>query len=376
MKQIAAIVDSGQTSPFFKNFLGGRFVREFEREFARYVGAKYAVSMANGTLALNAAYSAVLPDCGRVKPKIAVSPYTFVATVSELVRVGCEPVFVDVQNESGAIDLRKTVAVEHDGVVLMHPLGSPCDASTNDRFFVEDACQALGARFDDYSMCGTRARIGVFSFQQTKSASTGEGGMAVTNDDELYRRLCFIRNHGEKYGPFAERYSYMTGTNYRLTEIQAAIGLHALKTYDKLVKHQLMLGKIVLESIHRARWLYPQEPWSGNGYIFGSAISNFLCGPNCNSKRSYSADHAAAKGVRERFLKRVKRWNKGVPGKVIGSGYSELVYELPAFRSYFHSPPEQCPVAEMWRDHAVWFDIRQMSVDEVKSISREIERFK
>ena len=359
MRTIEHIIDTNQTSPFFKNFLGGPQVQAFEKAFAKYIGVKYAVSMANGTLALNAAYSAVLPDCGRVKPKIVVSPYTFVATVSELVRVGCKPVFVDVQTESGALDLRKTVAVEHDGVVLMHPLGSPCDASTNDRFFVEDACQALGARFDDYSMCGTRARIGVFSFQQTKSASTGEGGMAVTNDEELYRRLCFIRNHGEKYGPFAERYSYMTGTNYRLTEIQAAIGLHALKTYDKVVKHQLMLGEIIKESMEESTWLFPQEPWTENGYIFAGKLNPSI--PNSETVLT-----------RANFLKKVKRWNQGVPGKVIGGGYSELVYELPAFREYARS----CPVAEMWRDHAVWFDVRKYSVDEVKSISREIEKFK
>lgn len=367
MRTIEQLIDTNSLSPFFKNFLGGPNVRAFEKAFARYVGVRYAVSMASGTLALNAAYTALdlhSPD-GTDKPsEIICSPWTFVATASEIVRAGYKPVFADVEVGNGALSVqaaKEALSPRTGAVVFMHPLGSlgKCQEVGQGLVYVEDSCQALRRNI------GCWGDIACFSFQQTKSASLGEGGMCVTNSREFYDRLCYLRNCGEKYGPFKERFKSLMGTNLRLTEIQAAIGLHALKGYDRVVRHQLMLGKILKEAMESSEggWLIPQDPWTENGYIFVGRIKSYV-------HILGSVDPAIK--IRERFLERVKRWSKGVPGKVIGGGYSELVYELPAFRAY----ARRCPVAEMWRDHAVWFDIRKWSVDEVKQIAREVERFK
>src|SRR5208282_2887639 len=125
MQQIEQLIDSNELSPFFRNFNGGQYVQEFEHEFSRYVGSKYAVSMANGTLALNAAYTALDLKHGG----IIVSPWTFVATVSEIIRSGHTPLFADVNRLNGGIDHESVqeLASSAKAFVLMHPLGSPCD---------------------------------------------------------------------------------------------------------------------------------------------------------------------------------------------------------------------------------------------------------
>jgi hypothetical protein len=128
-----------------------------------------------------------------------------------------------------------------------------------------------------------------------------------------------------------------------------------------------MLGNVLKEAMEIADWISPQKPWTRNGYIFSGSVNVPLPHMDCDGMQ-----HQPAKEIRGRFLKKVKRWNKGVPGKVIGPGYSELVYELPAFRVY----ARPCPVAEMWRDHAVWFDIRGYSAEQVKDIARQVETFK
>lgn len=371
MKDIFNIINSGNQSPFFKDFRGGPYVQEFEKAFAKYVGTKYAVSMPNGTLALNAAYSAL--NIGH-KRFALTTPYTFVATVSELVRADLTPIFVDVLVGNASID-RVHILQELDYqkqwhltvpqlVVAVHPLGSPCDmkgimaaADAYNIPVIEDAAQSLSPT---YRLSGLAA---CFSLQATKSLSTGEGGMVVTNSEEFYDKLCYLRNCGMKYGPFKERFRTLMGANLRLTEIQAAIGLHALETYDKVVKRQLKLGKILKEAMEKTDWIVPQDPWTQNGYIFAGRIK-----PHWTRLDEPNPVHK----VRSRFLEKVKRWNRGLPGQSISGGYSELVYELPAFRTY----ARRCPIAEMWRDHAIWIDCRQMLEEQVKDLAREIERFK
>lgn len=374
MHDIRAIIRSGNTSPFFKNYLGGRWVQEFEKEFARYVGARYAVSMANGTLALNAAYDVWKCQTGWIDPDAVVSPYTFVATVSELARTGYRPIFADVEPSSGLIsaDAVRQSHAYHSSfpslLVVMYPLGSmPEDDTLETALFlgshaipggvkpvIEDACQALSPTFKDRHMKGTFA---AFSMQQTKSLSTGEGGMVTTDWEEGAMRLRHIRNHGNKYGGKI-MYSHIISTNYRLTEIQARIGLEALKGYNAVVKRQLRLGQILHEAMDSTDWLLPQNPWSSNGYIFMGRI----CGPSDRT-------------TREKFLLKTKRWNKGVPGYVVGPGYSELVSELPAFRKWANQCLP-CPNAQELVEKSVWFDIRKMSTDTVKGLARTIERFR
>jgi len=368
LRDVSRILRSEEQSPFFRNFDGGPYVREFEREFARYVGTRYAVSVANGTLALNAAYTAIAAGRSWREPEAISTPYTFVATISELVRAQIKPVFGDIDPETYALSpssAAEKICPRTRMIVVMHPLGVPADMdgfrrtvkerNPSSLVICEDAAQALGSVFRG-KKCGQFGLVACFSLQQSKSLSTGEGGVIVTNNEKVYDMLRHIRNHGNKYGPFKKRFRNIIATNYRLTEIQAAIALHALKDYDKVVSAQRHRVRILTEAMRASRrflaqrWPKNSEP---NGYIVGSRIDG-------------------THRTRARFLRKTKRFNKGVPGYVVGPGYSELVYQLPAFR-YLRAG---CPTAEAIVRHAVWIDARKMPIDVVKELAREIEHFK
>lgn len=368
IEDIKDILDSGQTSPFFMNFDGGPHVRRYERAFANYVGTRYAFSMSNGTLALNAIYSALHFPPGT---EIITTPYTFVATVSELVRCGLVPVFADIDLDTfnlSPLSVHDHITSKTRGIVAMHALGVPCDMpalkdmATNRGYHlavIEDACQALGSKYGTISCGNYASNMAAFSTQQTKTLGTGEGGMVVTNDRLYADRLRLVRNHGSKYAIFKHREDMagMIGTNFRMTEIEATIGYHGLKDYETVLGRLNRLTKILLESIDRSNWIAPQarpNGWRMNGYIVGSRI--------ISSRRK----------VQDKFLKKVKKYSKGTPGRVIGSGYSELIYELPAFQQY----REHCPRAEELVRSAIWFDIRRMDEEKVKKLGREVERFK
>jgi len=226
----------------------------------------------------------------------------------------------------------------------------------------EDSCQALGSTFHG-KRCGSIGDIGCFSLQQTKSVSSGEGGVAVTNDEGVYDRLRHIRNHGNKYGVFQEKYRDIIATNYRLTEIQAAVALYALRDYPRVLKRQLERFKVLYESLAASHVFAPQEQYkysTRNGYIIGSVIRKTITNPE---------------GTRQRFLEKNHRFNRGTPGYVVGSGYSEVVYDLPAFQR-FKASEHPCPNAEELVKRSVWFDARKMPMEIVKELAREIEKFR
>lgn len=380
MHTIEQIIDSNRTSEFFRNFEGGPHVRVFEKAFADYVGVKYAVSVCNGTLALACAYEALQCQSGWVEgvAEAVVSPLTFVSTVSELVRTRWVPVFADVDPHTWAISpeaIEKACTRKTSMIVAMDPLGISADMNAireiavkhgktscvpgGKLLVVEDAAQAIGSTFDGVP-CGSRADIATFSLQATKSVTCGEGGVCVTNNEEYYQRLLHIRNSGNKYGPFKERYSHIIATNYRLTEIGAAIATHSLKEFERTgLKAQIERAKILAEAMDKNR-LFTQQgrpltEWTteGNGYIIGSTLPT----PE----------------MRDRFLKKAKRFNRGEPGYVVGAGYSETVSQLPAFRRWATTP---CSVAEDLVTRFSWFDVRAMPMSTVKDLARVVEKFR
>jgi perosamine synthetase len=369
MKDISQLLKSGELSPFFKDFDGGPCVQRFEKEFAQYVGVRYAVSMANGTLALNAAYTATQLPGGS---EFITTPWTFVATVGEIIRAGYTPVFADVDLETGTLDgqsVASKVTPRTACVVPMHPLGVPCDMDKllelrkeHGLRVCEDSCQALGSTFQG-RMCGTVGDMGCFSLQQTKSLSSGEGGVVVTNDESLYDSLRHIRNHGNKYGEFRERFTGIVASNYRLTEIQAAIALHALRNYPDILKDQLERFHILFDSLAVSRVLVPQAQYaksSRNGYIIGSRLRTTIRNPEA---------------TRQQLLRRMGGFSRGLPGYVVGPGYSEVVYDLPAFRR-LKLTEHPCPNAEELVKRSVWFDVRKMPMETVKELGRRIEKFR
>ncbi len=228
----------------------GPKVEEFEYEVCRYLGAKYGVAVNSGTSALDIAVQALGLEEG---DEIITTPFTFVATPNSIIYNRCRPVFADIKKDSFNIDpesVRRLITEKTRAILYVDYAGQPCDiaelkkiADEHDLFLIEDAAHALGAEYDNKKI-GTFADITTFSFHPVKPITTGEGGMAVTNDASLHEKLKILRNHGidkdgrERFGPDAN-WSYdmkLLGRNYRITDFQCALGLSQLKKLDEFIR--------------------------------------------------------------------------------------------------------------------------------------------
>jgi len=221
------------------NYWTGEECRQFEREFADWVGSKYAIAVGNGTLALDLALRGLDIAPG---DEVVVTPRTFLASVSCVVNAGAVPVFADIDPDSGNITADTIAAVLSErtkAVIPVHLAGWPCDmdpitalAERHGLKVIEDCAQAHGARYNDRSV-GSIGHVGAWSFCQDKIITTGgEGGMVTTDDEVVWSRMWSFKDHGKSWEAVFERehppgFRWLHesfGTNWRLTEMQAAIG--------------------------------------------------------------------------------------------------------------------------------------------------------
>jgi dTDP-4-amino-4,6-dideoxygalactose transaminase len=229
------------------NYWTGNECREFEREFAAWVGTSHAVALSNGTLALDVALKALGIGPG---DEVIVTPRTFMASVSCAVNAGATPVFADVDPDSGNLTAQTIAAVltpRTKAVICVHLAGWPCDmdpimelAQHHGLKVIEDCAQAHGARYKGRSV-GSIGHVGAWSFCQDKIMTTGgEGGMVTTNDETLWRAMWEYKDHGKSYEAVYERqhppgFRWLHegfGTNWRMLEMQAVIGRIQLKRME------------------------------------------------------------------------------------------------------------------------------------------------
>lgn len=219
----------------------GPKVEEFEEAFAEYVGAKYAVSFSSGTAALHGAISIVEPTRNiQHTSEIITTPMTFVATANSILYADYRPVFADVNRDTLLLDPKEVEAAITDdtvAIIAVDYAGQPCDYDTlrgiadwNNLFLIADACHSLGATYKSEKV-GTLADMTVFSFHPVKLITTGEGGMVTTNSKDYAEILRAFRNHGRENGIMG-----FLGFNYRLTDIQCALGLSQLKKANKFLE--------------------------------------------------------------------------------------------------------------------------------------------
>jgi dTDP-4-amino-4,6-dideoxygalactose transaminase len=226
------------------NYWTGVECREFEKEFAQWCGTRHAVALANGTLALDLALKALNIGAG---DEVVVTPRTFIASASCVVNAGATPVFADVDPESGNITARtieKVLTPRTRAIICVHLGGWPCDmdpimelAAAHGLKVIEDCAQAHGAQYKG-RMVGSIGHVGAWSFCQDKIMTTGgEGGMLTTNDEAVWRAAWAYKDHGKSYEAVYERqhapgFRWLHesfGTNWRMLEMQAAIGRVQLK---------------------------------------------------------------------------------------------------------------------------------------------------
>jgi dTDP-4-amino-4,6-dideoxygalactose transaminase len=221
------------------NYWTGQECREFEREFGAFVGVKYAVALANGTLALDVALKVLGVGHG---DEVVVTPRTFMASASCIVTAGATPVFADVDADTQNITaetIKLVLTPRTKAIICVHLAGMPCDmdsimalAEEHGLFVIEDCAQAHGATYKGRSV-GSIGHLGAWSFCQDKIMTTGgEGGMVTTNDQALWSRMWSYKDHGKSWEAVYERqhppgFRWLHesfGTNWRMTEMQAVIG--------------------------------------------------------------------------------------------------------------------------------------------------------
>ncbi|SHJ02591.1 UDP-4-amino-4,6-dideoxy-N-acetyl-beta-L-altrosamine transaminase [Desulfofundulus thermosubterraneus] len=240
----------------------GPTLAEFEKQFAARVGARYAVAFSSGTAALHAACFAAGVGRG---DEVITSPITFVASANCALYLGAKPVFADIDPRTYNIDpaeIEKKITPQTKAIIPVHFTGQPCDldaihalAEKHNLVVIEDACHALGAEYKGQPI-GCLSDMTVFSFHPVKHITTGEGGMVTTNSGELYQWLLLFRNHGitrdrelmvEDQGPWY--YEMLdVGYNYRLTDIQAALGLSQLRKLDRFLERRREIARTYNEA--------------------------------------------------------------------------------------------------------------------------------
>lgn len=236
----------------------GPKIKEFEQKFADYVGSKYAVAIANGTAALHAACYAAGIDEG---DEVITTSMTFAASSNCILYCGGTPIFADIDPKTYNVDpedIKRKITSKTKAFIPVHYTGQPCNmdeihkiAKEYNLLVIEDASHALGATYKG-KMIGSISDMTTFSFHPVKHITTGEGGMITTDDEELYKKLILFRTHGitrnidllenKDEGPWYYEQLDL-GYNYRITDIQCALGINQLNKIDDFVARRRKIVK-------------------------------------------------------------------------------------------------------------------------------------
>ena len=224
----------------------GKYITDFETEFSKFCETEYGVSCTSGFGALHLALLAL--DIKK-DDEIIVPTFTMSAPVNAVILAGATPVLVDADKDTFCIDANKIeekITDKTKAIIAVHIYGQPCDmdkiqeiAQKNNLYVIEDAAEAHGAIYKGKKI-GSLSDIACFSFYANKILTTGEGGMAVTNNKQLAERMAYFRNYCFEIPRFLHR---EVGFNYRLTNIQAAMGLAQTENADKLVEARRKVGE-------------------------------------------------------------------------------------------------------------------------------------
>ncbi len=258
-EEIQAVIQVMKSGMLTSGLGTGPKVTEFERNYSEFAGVKHAIAVNTGTAALHAALMAI-----GIKPgdEVILPSFTFVATAEAVVLAGGKPVFGDIDPETYTLSpeaVKKAITKKTKAIVPVDLYGLPADikpireiVSENNLAIIDDCAQSHGATYEG-KPAGALADIACWSLYAAKNIGTGEGGVVTTDNDQLAETVRMIRTHGEK----VKYSSVMLGTNYRMTEIQAAIGIVQLrrlpdffakrtKNAQRLTKHLEKTDKIKL----------------------------------------------------------------------------------------------------------------------------------
>lgn len=229
----------------------GKYVEKFENDFAKFIGTKYAVAVSNGTVALQLALLAL--GIGK-DDEVITTPFTFIASSNAILYTGAKPVFVDISLDTFNINpnlIEAKISSKTKAIIPVHLYGLPADmkkisalAKKHHLFVIEDAAQAHGAKINS-RIVGSFGDLAAFSFYPTKNMTTGEGGIITTNNANLAKKIKILRNHGMQ-----KKYHHeILGFNFRMTNIQAALGIHQLKKLPLFNKKRTENAKFLTDNL-------------------------------------------------------------------------------------------------------------------------------
>ena len=259
-KAVLDVLDSGMLAQ-------GEKVKQFEQEFANFLGVKHAIATSNGTAALHAA---LLAHGIKEGDEIITTPFTFIATANAIKMCGAIPVFVDIKENTFNINaelIEEAISEKTKAILPVHIFGRSAEmdkikniAEKYNLFVIEDACQAHGATFNGKKVgsFGT----GCFSFYPTKNMTTGEGGIITTNDDLVAEKARKIINHGERKRYYHERLGY----NFRMTNIAAAIGVEQVKKINSFTATRKKNAELLNQQLKEIPGLV--TPFLTEGHVF------------------------------------------------------------------------------------------------------------
>jgi dTDP-4-amino-4,6-dideoxygalactose transaminase len=352
------------------NYWTGELCRHFERRFAAFAGTQFAVAVANGTLALDIALKALGIGPG---DEVVVTSRSFMASASTVVTAGAIPVFADVDRDTQNITaetIANVLSPRTKAIIPVHLAGMPCDmdpimdlAKTHGLAVIEDCAQAHGAMYKGRSV-GSIGQVGAWSFCQDKIMTTGgEGGMVTTNDQDLWNFMWSYKDHGkswqgvyERFHPPGPRLVHDTfGTNWRMLEMQAAIGLIQLDRMPQWIDRRSSAAEAIAKALQ------------GRKSIRVPAVPNY-------ARHAYYRLYAFVRPEalrdgwsRDRIIEEIVA--EGVP--CMHGSQSEIYLEA-AFYGTGWQPPERLPIARELGDTSIAFLVHPTLSDAEISLTREV----
>jgi perosamine synthetase len=226
------------------------FIDRFESQFAQHLGVRHAIATSSCTGALHMGFAALGIGPG---DEVIMGDINWIASVAPIVRLGASPVLVDVRDDSWCLDPAKVLAAitpKTKAILAVHLYGNLCEmdelraiAAAHNLALIEDAAEAIGSCYDG-KRAGSMGTFGTFSFHGTKTVTTGEGGMFVTDDSALFERVLTLSNHGRAKSEARQFWPSTVGFKYKMSNIQAALGCGQLERIDELIaaKRRVFLG--------------------------------------------------------------------------------------------------------------------------------------
>lgn len=355
------------------NYWTGTECREFEKEFAVFADCKYAVSLANGTVALDLALKGLGIGPG---DEVIVTPRTFIASVSSVVSVGATPVFADVDRNTQTLSaetIQQVLGPRTKAIIVVHLGGMTAEmdpimslAEKHGIYVIEDCAQAHGARYKGRPV-GSIGHVAAWSFCQDKIMTTGgEGGMVTTNDESLWRFMWSYKDHGKSWEAIYERehppgYRWLHdsfGSNWRMLEVQAVLGRIQLRRMEEWQARRLSNARKIWDVCRACSWIrVPVVP----EYVLHAAYKAYVFIRPESLPVGWNRDQVVNALLEE-----------GVPAY---SGSCSEVYLEKAFDDSDYRPPTRLPVAKELGETSLMFLVHPtLTDDEIEQTLHAIRR--